>query len=218
MSEDDFDDAFDEQGGEGGPVPLDRNEAARVRRDLDDLTAFRHTFEPEGFKGVSLFCHDCVEEHFYGWQMLEHNLKALLESGETPVHEPAFDPHPDDYIDWEYAQGYLDGLADAGAPVLPPVIDESDGCPFCGTGLPPSEKTLVHCPTCGTHLGPARIARSLLDRGWSGEDVAELLRRARVPPLRGLPGSEGQDGNGDTGGNQTSDVDTPRREGPHGSG
>src|SRR5688500_4092331 len=100
-----MDDEFEDFDEDLPPVPLDRREAARVRRDLDDLAAFRHTFEPEGFKGVSLFCQDCVEEHFYGWEMLEHNLRALLESGETPVHEPAYDPKPDEYIDWEYAQG-----------------------------------------------------------------------------------------------------------------
>lgn len=169
------------------PVPLDRQEAARVRRDLDDLTAFRHTFEPEGFKGVSLFCQDCVEEHFYGWDMIEQNLRALLESGETPVHEPAFNPRPDEYIDWEYAQGYLDGLADAGAPVLPTHLTPTGGCPFCGVELPGGGEHTVFCPTCGNNLGPARIARALLERGWSAEAVADLLRGARVPPLRGLP-------------------------------
>lgn len=189
--EDEFDDEFDDEHDEHGPhppMPLDRREAARVRRDLDDLAAFRHTFEPEGFKGVSLFCQDCVEEHFYGWQMLEHNLRALLESGETPVHEPAFDPRPDEYVDWEYAQGYLDGMADAGAPVLPTHTTLPGGCPFCGAELPGDTAQIIHCPTCGAHLGPARIARALIDRGWSNDDVVELLRGARVPPLRGLPG------------------------------
>jgi hypothetical protein len=191
--EDDFDDAeefgeFDDETDEVRPRPLDRHEAARVRRDLDDLAAFRHTFEPEGFKGVSVFCQDCIEEHFYGWEMLEHNLKALLESGETPVHEPAYDPKPDEYIDWEYAQGYLDGLADAGTPVLPAQTAPSGGCPFCGVELPgAAPDQLLYCPTCGTHLGPARIARALIDRGWTVADVVELFRGARLPPLRGLP-------------------------------
>ena len=170
------------------PRPLDRHEAARVRRDLDDLAAFRHTFEPEGFKGVSVFCEDCVEEHFFPWDMLEQNLTALLESGATPVHEPAYDPKPDDYVDWHYAQGYLDGLADAGAPTLPVQMTPTGGCPFCGVELPGKGEQAVFCPTCGAHLGPARIARALLDRGWSHTDVAELLRAARVPPLRGLRG------------------------------
>lgn len=184
---DDFEDEFEGDEPEPEPVPLDRAEAARIRRDLDDLMTFRHTFEREGYKGVALFCQDCAEEHFYGWQMLEHNLRALLESGEIPVHEPAFDPKPDDYIDWEYAQGYLDGLADAGGEALPTQTTPSGGCPFCGVELPGGGEHTVYCPTCGTHLGPARIARALLDRGWEAQDVHDLLRGARIPPLQGLP-------------------------------
>lgn len=176
-----FDDSDDVE-----PRPLDRREAATIRRDLDDLAAFRHTFEPDGYKGVSLYCEDCAEEHYYSWAMLEENLQALLDSGETPVHEPAFDPQPDEYIDWEYAQGYLDGLSDAGAPVLPAHTTNTGGCPFCGGELPGEEDAVVHCPTCGAHLGPARMARELLRRGWKSEDVAELLRGARLPPLREL--------------------------------
>jgi hypothetical protein len=179
--DDDYDDEFEE------PRPLDRREAARVRRDLDDLAAFRHTFEPEGFKGMSVFCEDCVEEHFYPWDMLEQNLTALLESGETPVHEPAYNPRPEEYVDWQYAQGYLDGLADAGSPVQAAPLSDTSGCPFCGADLPGDPDRLVHCPGCGAHLGPARIAQALLGRGWSAEDVAELLRSAKLPPLRGLP-------------------------------
>lgn len=188
MRDDDYEDDDYADDEEFEPRPLDRNEAARVRRDLDDLAAFRHTFEPEGFKGVSVFCEDCVEEHFYTWEMLEQNLTALLQSGETPVHEPAYDPRPDEYIDWQYAQGYLDGLGDAGSPTLPAQLAESGGCPFCGVDLPADEQTIAFCPTCGTHLGPARIARELLHRGWKPDDVSGLLQGARVPPLRGLPG------------------------------
>ena len=178
--DDDFDgDETDE------PIPLDRAEAARVRRDLEDLASFRATFEREGFRGVSMFCADCVEDHYYDWAILESNLKALLESGEVPVHEPAYDPKPDEYVDWEYAQGYLDGLADAGAPMLPAHLDETAGCPHCGSQLGAGDSSF--CPSCGFHLGAARIAKALLDRGWPPGDVADLLRGARIPPLRGLP-------------------------------
>lgn len=185
----DFDDSsdFDDED-DASRQPLDRREAASVRRDLDDLAAFRHSFAPDGYKGVSIFCQDCAEEHFYTWDMLEENLQALLESGETPVHEPAYDPRPDEYIDWEYAQGYLDGLADAGTPALPPQTTPTGGCPYCGGQLPDDTERTAFCPTCGMHLGSARIARALLQRGWSADDVADLLKGARVPPLRGLPG------------------------------
>lgn len=187
MSDDYEDDDYDDEDDLGGPHPLDREEAARVRRDLDDLQAFRRTFEPEGFKGVSVFCEDCVEEHFYSWTMLEQNLTALLESGETPVHEPAYDPRPEEYIDWQYAQGYLDGLADAGTPALPPRLPNTDGCPYCGSDLPEADAPADFCPACGHHLGAARIAGELLRQGWKPGDVADLLRGARIPPLRGLP-------------------------------
>jgi hypothetical protein len=169
------------------PVPLDRREAASVRRDLDDLAAFRKVFQPEGYKGVSLFCQDCLEEHFYGWDMLENNLRALLESGETPVHEPAYDPRPDEYIDWEYAQGYLDGTTDASGPPLATLVQLGGDCPFCGRPLP-GEGDAAYCPSCGTALAPARIARALLERGWSELDVEALLRAAHVPPMRGMAG------------------------------
>jgi hypothetical protein len=169
---------------EGPPVPLDRREAASVRRDLEDLSAFRRAFEPEGFKGVSLFCQDCLEEHFYGWEMLEHNLRALLESGETPVHEPAYDPRPDEYVDWEYAQGYLDGAADADGPPVAALLDVGDDCPFCAQPLPDGGRRAAFCPSCGASLAPARIARALVERGWTPDAVEELLRAARVPPLR----------------------------------
>jgi len=169
------------------PIPLDRREAASVKRDLEDLSAFRRIFEPERIKGVSLYCQDCLEEHFYGWDMLENNLRALLESGETPVHEPAYDPRPDEYVDWEYAQGYLDGMADAGGPPLARLTTVGDFCPFCGEALPEHGERAVYCPACGTGLAPARMARALLKRGWATRDVEDLLRLARVPPMRGLP-------------------------------
>ena len=182
VRDDDDMDEFDE---EYERVPLDRDEAARVKRDLDDLAAFRRTFQPEGFRGVSMFCADCAEEHFYEWAMLEENLRALLESGEVPVHEPAFDPKPDEYVDWEYAQGYLDGLADGGSPLLSVHAPEGT-CPHCGHTLPAGGDEALYCPACGTSLSAARIAKALLDKGWSREDIGELLRGARVPPLRGL--------------------------------
>jgi len=186
---DEYDDEPDQdfEDGEHRPRRLDRREAAMVRRDLEDLAAFRNTFESGGFKGVSLFCDDCAEDHFYGWDMLEHNLRSLLDSGEAPMHEPAYDPRPEEYVGWEYAQGYLDGLADAGAPVLPLPNSTVSGCPFCGNDLPEDGERAVYCPACGRHLGPARIARALMDHGWETADGVELFRAARIPPLRGLP-------------------------------
>lgn len=177
------DDDYDDD--EYEPRPPGRQEAALIRRDIDDLAAFRETFEPEGYKGVSLYCDDCSEEHYYGWDMLEGNLRSLLESGDYPVHEPPYDPKPEEYVNWEYAQGYVDGLSDAGATIGPPPRLAGDVCPYCSAALPPPVDHVVYCPTCGIHLGPARIASALLGRGWSEQDVAELLRASHVPPPAG---------------------------------
>jgi hypothetical protein len=184
------DEEFDDYDEDESPVPLDRREAALVRRDLEDLADIKRVFAPEGHKGVSLYCQDCLEEHFYGWDMLENNLRALLESGETPVHEPAYDPRPDEYVDWEYAQGYLDGMADGGGIPLGKLRALGDKCPFCAEPLPEGGERSAFCPSCGNALAPARIAQSLLDRGWKDSEVEELLRSARVPPMRALPRDE----------------------------
>ena len=169
---DDFDDDFE-------PQPLERHEAALVRRDIDDLVAFRRTFEPEGYKGVSMFCADCVEEHYYGWDMLEGNLRSLLESGDYPVHEPPYDPRPEDYVNWEYAQGYIDGLVDTSPPPLP--LRAPGACPFCGIELNGVPEASVYCPGCGTMLGIARLADALRERGMGTEELRELLQGARLP-------------------------------------
>jgi predicted RNA-binding Zn-ribbon protein involved in translation (DUF1610 family) len=184
--DDDFDDEDFDEDADFEPRPLEPEEAERVRRDLEDLAAFRRTFEPEGYKGVSVFCEDCVEEHFYGWQMLEENLTALLASGETPVHEPAYAPRPEDYVDWQYAQGYLDGLADSEVPPIPAYQTADGGCPYCGGPLPDEEAEVRYCPSCGTHMGTARVARALLGKGWKPAEVADLLRAAHLPQVRGL--------------------------------
>ena len=42
---------------------------------------------------------------------MQANLQQLLEEGQTGRHEPPFDPDPDDYVSWDYASGYADGVA-----------------------------------------------------------------------------------------------------------
>ncbi len=170
MDDEDDDDAEDR----GRSQPLDRREAASVRRDLEDLDEFKRVFAPEGFKGVSLFCADCVEEHYYGWDMLEGNLQALLSDGETPVHEPAFDPRPEDYVNWDYAQGYLDGQSDADTL---PIVALEGPCPYCDR---PMGDAPGFCPSCGHDLGIVRMIAALAGMGWSPDEVSELLSQAQV--------------------------------------
>jgi hypothetical protein len=89
--------------------PLGDDERAALRRDLIDVQVLKEVLEPKGIKGAVFYCPDCGEDHFLAWDLLAGNLKELLDAGESPVHEPAFDPDPDDYVSWDYARGFLDG-------------------------------------------------------------------------------------------------------------
>src|SRR5215211_5015336 len=89
--------------------PLGDEERAALRRDLIDVQVLKEVLEPKGIKGAVFYCPDCGEDHFLAWDLLAGNLKELLDAGESPVHEPAFDPDPDDYVSWDYARGFLDG-------------------------------------------------------------------------------------------------------------
>lgn len=156
---------------DGGPtMPLDDRESALIRHDLVDLGDFEETFTSEGYKGVSVWCTDCSEDHFYPWEMLRQNLEALLETGETPVHEPAFQPNPEHYIPWEYARGYVDALRDN------PTGGRRDvgACRRCDLDLD-ALGDANFCPRCGTPLLASRLADALDERGMSASDIAAVL-------------------------------------------
>lgn len=157
------------------PEGLDERESALVRQDLRDLSRFEDTFSGEGYRGVSVFCHDCEEEHYYPWQMLRENLQALLDTGETPVHEPAFAPDPDQYVPWEYARGYVDAVADLGAAQR----RELRSCPRCRLELPDGRSNF--CPRCGTPLLRERLSQAMRARGMGREAIQELLRESGLP-------------------------------------
>jgi len=180
---DDFED-FDEFEGfefeddEDGFGPLDEHESALVQQDLLDLERFIDAFAPEGYRGVSVYCHDCAEEHYYPWDMLRENLRTLLETGETPVHEPAFAPDPDDYIPWEYARGYVDALADTGADQRTPV----EACPRCHLALAEQGVELAnYCPRCGAPLLRSRLLSALAELGLDEATAIDLLQRIGLP-------------------------------------
>lgn len=156
--------------------PLDDGELALVEQDLADLSDFRATFEPEGFHGVSIWCEDCGVDHYYGWDILEANLNSLIETGETPVHEPAYQPEASRYIGWDYARGYVDALRDLG------VTERRDveGCGRCGLSLDPSLTQGNFCPRCGAPLLVERLRTALQVR--LGTDEAEhVLREIGLP-------------------------------------
>jgi hypothetical protein len=96
---------------EGEPAqPLTDEERADVLADLDELATFRRTLGPQGVAGITVDCADCGEQHFFGWDLMAANLRALLGEGRTHVHEPAYAPEPDSYVSWDYARGYTDAV------------------------------------------------------------------------------------------------------------
>lgn len=176
FDDDDFED-FDRF--EDPEFRLDDHESAMVRQDLQDLERFADAFAPQGYRGVAVFCQDCQEPHFYPWDMLEENLRVLLDTGETPVHEPAFEPNPEEYIPWEYARGYVDALADAGVQQR----GELDACPRCGWGLADELAQANFCPRCGAPLLQARLRAALAEVGLDAETVDDLLTKAGLPAV-----------------------------------
>lgn len=88
--------------------PLSEQERADVLADLAELAEFRTTLEQRGIRGISVECVDCGEQHYFSWELMAANLQALIGQGRTSVHEPAFEPHPDAYVSWDYARGFTD--------------------------------------------------------------------------------------------------------------
>jgi hypothetical protein len=170
---DEGDDAFEDL---DGPV-LDDHESAMVHQDLTDLENFEATFRAEGYRGVAVWCQDCAEDHFYPWDMLRENLHLLLETGETPVHEPAFEPDPDEYIPWEYARGYVDALQDVGVGQRLDVAL----CHRCGFHVPDELVQANFCPRCGTAMLPARLVAALEQQGLDAATISQVLRAAGMP-------------------------------------
>ena len=101
---------LDDDHDEHAPQPLTDDEREDVLADLTELQAFRAILEPQGVDGILVDCADCGEQHFFGWDLMAANLRALLGEGRTHVHEPAFSPDRDAYVSWDYARGYADAV------------------------------------------------------------------------------------------------------------
>ncbi len=99
----------EEHPGDEEGAPINEEERELLQQDLTDVQVLKELLGPRGLKGAVFFCPDCDEDHFLGWDLLAGNLKELLEEGESPVHEPAFNPDPHEYVSWDYARGFLDG-------------------------------------------------------------------------------------------------------------
>lgn len=89
-------------------IPLDEAERTAVEEDLADLDVYERLLAPRGVRGLVVMCEDCHEDHYHDWDMLRSNLRQLLVDGSVSPHEPAIDPHPDDYVTWDYCRGYAD--------------------------------------------------------------------------------------------------------------
>ncbi|WP_433464650.1 DUF5319 domain-containing protein [Spirillospora sp. CA-142024] len=94
-------------------APLSVTEREDVLADLADLEVFRALLEPLGVRGLTVDCGDCGKLHYIDWDLLHGNLRHLLDQGLPRVHEPALSPDPVDYVSWEYARGYVDGVIDS---------------------------------------------------------------------------------------------------------
>ena len=88
--------------------PLTESERAELLDDLSSLETFQQILEPTGIRGLVVECPDCREPHFFEWGLLRNNLTHVLGDNSPRIHEPAFNPDPDDYVTWDYARGYVD--------------------------------------------------------------------------------------------------------------
>jgi Family of unknown function (DUF5319) len=93
--------------------PLLPHEREDVLAELEELAQFRALLESRSIRGLAVDCDDCGETHYLGWDLLTENLRHLLDDGRMRVHEPAFDPDPNQYVSWDYARGYADAVLDA---------------------------------------------------------------------------------------------------------
>ncbi|GAA2994506.1 MULTISPECIES: DUF5319 family protein [Streptosporangium] len=109
---DDPDDPAAALGDPDDPEPLTTDERDEAMTDLADVEVFRSLLEPQGVLGLVLDCPECGEQHYFDWELLRGNLRQMIENGQPQVHEPAYEPDPTDYVSWEYARGYVDGVID----------------------------------------------------------------------------------------------------------
>ena len=106
-------DPFAEGADDDAAEPLTPDEREEVLADLEDLEVFRALLEPRGVRGLVVDCDDCQEAHFFDWALLQSNLRHLLDFGQTRIHEPAFSPDPTQYVSWDYARGFADGVLES---------------------------------------------------------------------------------------------------------
>ncbi|MGH2767599.1 MAG: DUF5319 family protein [Actinomycetota bacterium] len=170
MAYEEHTDEPDPEGPEGGGGEIDEEEREALEQDLLDVKTLKAVLSSRGIKGVVVYCEDCEDNHFLGWDLLAANLRQILKSGEPPVHEPAWEPDPDEYVNWDYARGFLDGYETA-----PEGLIGGPTCAYCGGLLPEGGYDWAYCASCGKDLAGINLIRELRRRGWSPERIGELL-------------------------------------------
>jgi len=160
------------------PEELDPHEREDIQADLEDLGGMQAVFQRQGVRGVVIACPDCGSNHYYAWDLLRENLQHMLETGEARMHEPAYEPREQDYVQWDYAKGYIDALSDAGVDADRRV--DLKACPWCDARL---EFEFQYCPQCGRLLAAARLFRELVDGGMEERDARSMLTRAGFEPF-----------------------------------
>jgi hypothetical protein len=163
---------------EGEPLELDPQEREDIEADLEDLVGMRAVFEQQSVRGVVIACPDCGSNHYYDWDLLKENLEHMLKTGEPRMHEPAFEPREQDYVQWDYGKGYIDALSDVG--IEPGHRIELTECPWCAASLQPE---FTFCPRCGRSLGSVRLYYELVATGMDEREVKALLVRAGFEPF-----------------------------------
>jgi len=96
--------------GPADETELRDSERRGLERDLGDVDLLKEILGEQGIKGASFYCSVCEDEHYLTWDLLAENITQLLDKGEGFIHEPAYAPDPEEYVTWEYAQGFLDGF------------------------------------------------------------------------------------------------------------
>jgi len=178
IDEPDFEDNNDDED-DDDLGPIDESEREALHQDLLDVKTLKSVIGSRGIKGVVVFCPDCEDDHFLGWDLLAGNLEQILESGKTPVHEPAWQPDPDEYVSWDYARGFLDGYE-----TYPEGRTKGDRCGYCGTPLPERDEASSFCSACGKDLAPLNLIHQLRRLGWEKQAIDDLLEKSGFePPL-----------------------------------
>lgn len=101
--------------GDMGELPPELSEGAResTEAELDAMERLSALFEAMGYRGIITQCGQCTDDHYYTFEMLKGNLRAMLDGTLIPMHEPAAKPKQENYVAWDYAVGYYDGYARA---------------------------------------------------------------------------------------------------------